>query len=69
MIGPHVRTWVVIVVTGVWALNFLAGLVPQLHYSTDPTIHAVFMAIVGGAIALGKDKNGGGGNGKPEVKP
>jgi len=59
MLGPILRDWIVGIVTFVWALNFTAGLIPQLKYEPDPTIHAVFMAIVGGVIALGaKNKNG-----------
>lgn len=60
MISPRLRTTIVVVVTVVWAVNFGAGLIPGLGYETDPTIHAVFMAIVGGAIALGRnDKHNG----------
>lgn len=58
MISPKLRNWVVGIVTGVWALNFAAGLVPELHYKPDQAINAVFMAIVGGMVALGaKGKN------------
>lgn len=58
--SPALRTWIVRIVTAVWLMNFVASAIPPLHYTTDPTIHAVFMAVVGGAIALGsKDKNGG----------
>jgi hypothetical protein len=58
VIGQKLRNWVVGVVTGVWAVNFVASLIPQLKYHSDPTIHAVFMAIVGGVIALGVKKRG-----------
>jgi hypothetical protein len=51
-------------------MNFAATLIPPLHYKTDPSLHAVFMAIVGGAFALSrekKDKNDkdGDGEGRP----
>lgn len=61
MISPRMRNWVVGVVTFVWLSNFVAVLIPQLKYEPDPTIHAVFMAVVGGLVALGaKDKNSNG---------
>lgn len=56
MIDAKLRNWVIGIVTGVWALNFVAGLVPQLDYKPDPAINAVFMGIVGGVLALG-DRN------------
>ena len=59
MINPKLRNWIVGIVTAVWAINFMAGLIPALHYSPDQAINAVFMAIVGGMVALGaRDKNG-----------
>jgi hypothetical protein len=67
VIGPRLRSWIVIVVLCVWAINFVASLIPWLKYETDPQIHVVFMAIVGGVIALGAKGNGNGngnGNGK-----
>jgi hypothetical protein len=64
MISDRTRTIVIGVVTAVWALNFLAGLVPAVGYQPDQTINGIFMAIVGGLFALGaKDKNGNGRNG------
>jgi hypothetical protein len=58
VISPKLRNWVVGIVTGVWALNFTAGLIPELHYKPDQAINAIFMALVGGLVALGaKDKH------------
>jgi hypothetical protein len=54
VISPKLRNWIAVVVTVVWALNFLAALIPQMNYKTDPTLHIVFMGIVGGAFALGR---------------
>lgn len=68
MIGDRTRTIVIGVVTGVWFLNFAAGLVPALSYQPDQAINGIFMAIVGGLFALGvakKDGTGGGGNTPP----
>jgi len=70
VISPKLRNWIAGTVTCVWAMNFAATLIPPLHYKTDPSLHAVFMAIVGGAFALSrekKDKNDkdGDGEGRP----
>jgi hypothetical protein len=54
VISPKLRNWIAVTVTVVWACNFLAALIPQLNYKTDPTLHIVFMGIVGGAFALGR---------------
>lgn len=65
MIDPKLKNGIIVVVTGVWAINFLAGLVVK-SYEPDQAINAIFMAIVGGLFALGaredKDKSG---DGKP----
>lgn len=52
MIDPKLKNWIISIVTGVWALNFIVGLVPQLDYKPDQAINAIFMAIVGGLFAL-----------------
>lgn len=57
MIGDRTRTVIIGVVTGVWALNFMAGLVPQFEYQPDQAINGIFMAIVGGLFALGARSN------------
>jgi hypothetical protein len=47
------------IVTVVWSANFIAQFVPGLGYHPDPAIHGVFMAVVGGALALSrKDAKG-----------
>lgn len=53
MIDPKLRSWIIGLVSAVWALNFVAGLIPQLKYEPDQAINAIFMAIVGGLFALG----------------
>lgn len=52
MIDPKLKNWIISIVTAVWALNFLVGLVPQIDYKPDQAINAIFMAIVGGLFAL-----------------
>lgn len=58
MIDPKLKNWIIIVVTSVWALNFLVGLVPQLSTRRDPLLNGIFMAIVGGLFALSERKKG-----------
>jgi hypothetical protein len=52
MPSERVRNIIIAVVTTVWAVNFAAGLIVP-EYDPDPTIHAVFMSIVGGLLAIG----------------
>jgi len=52
VIDPRLKNWIISIVTTVWAINFVAGLVPQLNYKPDQAINAIFMAIVGGLFAL-----------------
>lgn len=62
LLNKRLADAIVVVVTIVWFINFLAPLFPGIEYKSDPTIHAVFMAVVGGTLALrrnGSDKSGG----------
>jgi hypothetical protein len=62
LLNKRLADAIVVVVTIVWFINFLAPLFPGIEYQSDPTIHAVFMAVVGGTLALrrnGSDKSGG----------
>lgn len=52
MIDPKLKNGIIIVVTAVWAINFVAGLVIE-SYEPDQAINAIFMGIVGGLFALG----------------
>lgn len=52
MIDPKLKNWIIIIVTAVWALNFLVGLIPAFHYKSDQAINAIFMATVGGLLAI-----------------
>lgn len=67
MIGDRSRTIIIGVVTAVWAINFLAGLVVD-GYEPSESINGIFMAIVGGLFALGARK-GTGGKGDNETRP
>lgn len=63
MIDTKLKNVIISVVTSVWAINFVAGLVVP-HYQPDQAINAIFMGIVGGLFALGargpKDDDKGG---------
>ena len=56
MIDPKLKNAFIIVVTAVWAVNFVAGLVVP-SYEPDQAINAIFMGIVGGLFALGARDN------------
>lgn len=56
MIDPKLKNGIIIVVTAVWAINFIAGLAVK-SYEPDQSINAIFMAIVGGLFALGARSN------------
>lgn len=64
MIDPKLKNGIIVVVTGVWAVNFLAGLVVS-KYEPDQAINAIFMAIVGGLFALGARDDKGDDGGSP----
>ena len=62
MISPKLANWIAAAVTVVWVMNFGATIaVPD--YKPDPLIHAAFMFIVGGSLALKRDKDKKNGNG------
>jgi hypothetical protein len=52
MIDPKLKKQIIYVVTAVWALNFLVGIIPWFDYKPDQAINAIFMAIVGGLFAI-----------------
>jgi hypothetical protein len=59
MINPKLANWITATVTAVWVINFVAVFIPQLNYKPDPLIHAAFTFIVGGSLALKRDKDSG----------
>lgn len=58
MIDSRLRNWIIIVVTAVWATNFVAGIIPQFEYQPDQAINAIFMGIVGGLFAMSAKQGG-----------
>lgn len=71
------RNIIVGVVTAVWAVNFGAGLIPQLAYEPDQAINGIFMTIVGSIFAYtavkgvrsGPPPGGGGTSSENAVNP
>jgi hypothetical protein len=53
MLPRPLATAIIVVVTIVWAVNFAAQFVVD-NYSPDVAINGIFMAVVGGAIALSR---------------
>lgn len=56
MIPKPLATAIIIVVTLVWAVNFAAQFIVD-EYSPDVAINGIFMAVVGGALALSRRPN------------
>lgn len=56
MLSKRMTRWVVIVVTVIWAVNILAGIL-STTYSADQAVNGIFMAIVGGILAVGRRKD------------
>lgn len=61
MLPRPIATAIIVLVSVIWAANFVLQFVVA-NYHPDVTLNGVFMAIVGGALALSrKDKNDGSG--------
>jgi len=60
MLSRPLASAIIVLVSLIWAINFLAQFfVPE--YRPDVTLNGVFMALVGGALALSRKDNSGGG--------
>lgn len=51
MISPRIANAVIVIVTLVWVCSFVLSIVLP-EYRQDPQIHVIFMALVGGSLAL-----------------
>jgi hypothetical protein len=51
VLTPKMTNIVIVVVSTVWTANFMAGVILE-DYEADQMINTIFMAIVGGALAL-----------------
>ena len=66
MLPRPLATAIIVIVTLVWAVNFAAQFIVA-DYSSDVAINGIFMAIVGGALALSRRGDGPGtGEAPPE---
>jgi hypothetical protein len=61
-LSDRVVNLVISLVCLVWGVNFFARFIPSLNYTPSESINAIFMAIVGGLIALKRNGNGGNSN-------
>jgi hypothetical protein len=52
ILSDRAANWVIGVVTGVWALNIIAGMVQWNGYQPSEMVNGVFMTVVGGAFML-----------------
>lgn len=58
MLSRPIASAILVITTLVWVGNFAAQFIDP-EYKSDPIYHAVFMSLVGGALALTrKDQNG-----------
>lgn len=57
MISDRTKTAVIGVVTVIWAGNILAGMFQLNGYQPSESINGIFLAVVGGAFALGAKSN------------
>jgi hypothetical protein len=57
VIPKPLATAIIVIVTIVWAVNFAAQFVVD-DYSPDVAINGIFMAVVGGALALSRRGKG-----------
>lgn len=56
MISAALANVVIVIVTAVWVTSFAVAMI-SVNYEPDPQINVIFMAVVGGAMAL-KAKRG-----------
>lgn len=54
---------IIVLVSVVWTANFSLQFVPALDWHPDASINGIFMAVVGGALALSRKDKGDGGKG------
>lgn len=66
MLPKPLASTIISIVTIIWAADFVAQFVVA-EYKSSPTISGVFMAIVGGALAL--SRKGGNGHTGPDSEP
>jgi hypothetical protein len=68
VIPKPLATVIIVLVTVVWAVNFAAQFVVD-QYQPDVAINGIFMAVVGGALALSRGGKKSDDKGKGEEDP
>jgi hypothetical protein len=48
------QKWLIRLVSGVWAANMVAGMIPWLHYTPNESVNGVFGLIVGALFVTAK---------------
>lgn len=66
MISDRTVNVIVGVVTAVWAVNVVMGMIPHSDYHPPESINAIFVTIVGGAVTY-KARSKGDGGGDPRA--
>jgi hypothetical protein len=61
MLPRPLASAIIVLVSVIWAANFVLQFIVS-EYHPDVTINGIFMAIVGGALALSRKDGGGGGS-------
>jgi hypothetical protein len=56
--SPALANLIIVIVTAVWVTSFVVALM-STTYKPDPQINVIFMAVVGGAMALKARKPAG----------
>lgn len=69
MIPRSVANLIIVLVTTVWAFNFVGQFIPGLDYQPDVSINGIFMAIVGGALIASRKTLGRGDDQPPPAPP
>lgn len=62
MLSRKATVFVVGVVTAIWAVNIMAGIILK-DYEADQAVNGIFMAIVGGLLAADRASRKNGKNG------
>lgn len=63
MVGRRWRHGLVVVITGVWVVQFLAML--TINFEPDSTVNAAFLIVAGGIFGAEAIRNGRGGSDSP----
>jgi len=66
MLPRPLASAIIVLVSVIWAANFVLQFIVS-EYHPDVTINGIFMAVVGGALALSRKDSGHGGGGSSKT--